>query len=221
MAVVDRQLRRPRCTRVLPSTHAARREPHERTPARLRSSSAAPASLRRQPAVRLGPRGVAEPDTPGGASACATRSGELRRAAARVAESLPHAGAGSPRELLGLEEQPVRVARVLAAPVLEDRGEHLGVVGLVLVDEHLEDRRRGEELGEHDALGRLVGALLVDRCAAGHPERDDDVARLALDEHLGGDREVLEAGTVRETTSNSVPCPGHPSSSARAAAPMS
>jgi hypothetical protein len=38
-----------------------------------------------------------------------------------------------------------------------------------------------------------VGALLVDRRAAGHAERDDDGAAVSLDEVLRGDGEVLEA----------------------------
>ena len=68
------------------------------------------------------------------------------------------------------------------------------VVGLVLVDEDLEDGGVGHELGRHDPGGRLVGADLVDLLLAGHAEGDHDPAALLLDQLLGRHGQVLEAG---------------------------
>jgi len=47
-----------------------------------------------------------------------------------------------------------------------------------------------------------MGADLVDRSLAGHPEGDDDAAVVFLDEHLGGNRQVLEARDGRRTPRN-------------------
>ncbi len=111
---------------------------------------------------------------------------------------------------MGLVEHPVGVSRVLAGAVLADGDECFGVLLLVLVDEDLEDVGGGEELGNHDPLGGLVGADLVDGGPSGHPEGDDYLAALVLDEQLARDGEVLEAGhgTAHHLETSAVPGAG-------------
>ena len=113
------------------------------------------------------------------------------RAGVRVAlaDAVPRA----PSELLGFVQEPVRIAGVLSRPVNAYRGKALGVLFLVLVDEDLEDMSIGQELGEHDALGRLVSAGLVDEGLSGHAERHHDAASLFFDQLLARDAEVLES----------------------------
>ena len=65
---------------------------------------------------------------------------------------------------------------MLAGSIVEDLGEDFGVVGLVLVNEDLENRSRGHQLSLHDALGRLVSALFVDGRRTRHAESHDDGA---------------------------------------------
>ncbi len=60
------------------------------------------------------------------------------------------------------------------------------------MDEDLEDMGVGEELGQHDALGGLVRADLVDGGAPGHPESHYDGAALLLDELLAGHPQVFD-----------------------------
>jgi len=67
-----------------------------------------------------------------------------------VGEALADALAGAGGELLGLVEDEVGVAGVIARAVLEHQGQLGRVVGLVLVDEHLQDGRVRHELGRHD-----------------------------------------------------------------------
>ena len=75
---------------------------------------------------------------------------------------------------------------MLAGTVDADRGQLGRVLLLVLVDEDLEDVGRGHQLGQHDALGGLVGADLVDGGPAGHAEGHHDPAVLLLDQALAG-----------------------------------
>ena len=124
----------------------------------------------------------------------ASRSVELDLERSGVAEALADSLTGPLAQLLGLKEHPVGVAGVVAGAVFKDRGQDLGVIGLVFVDEDFENRRAGEQLGHHDALGRFVGALLVDRGAAGHTEGHHDGAVVLFDEVLGRHGEVLKAG---------------------------
>jgi hypothetical protein len=111
---------------------------------------------------------------------------------------------------------------VLAGPVHADRGELGRVVLFVLVDEDLEDVGVGEELGQHDPLGRLVGADLVDGGPAGHAEGDDDGAALFSMSFLQATPRSLNPGTVRRIGFRSGRrSPGHCLSSSTASAPMS
>ena len=83
---------------------------------------------------------------------------------------------------------------MFARAVDTDLGQQLGIVLLVLVHEDLEDVGGGQQLGEHDPLGGLVRAHLVDGRPTGHSECHHDPAVLLLDDALALDPEVLEPG---------------------------
>src|SRR5665213_983950 len=111
-----------------------------------------------------------------------------------VRETLTHPLTRAQSELVGVKEHPVGVARVVSRAVLEDRFENFRIVGLVFVHEDFQYRRRGHELGLHDAQGRLVRALLVNRFRSRHAERHHNGRSVSFDHVLRRDGQVLETG---------------------------
>ena len=112
----------------------------------------------------------------------------------RVLEPLPLPGTGLPGEPLGIVEELDDVLGVLARPPLREEGELLLGLGLVLVDEDLDDVGVGHQLRHDQARRGLVGAGLVDGLWPRHPQGHHEVAASLLDQDLRGDREVLDAG---------------------------
>ena len=110
-----------------------------------------------------------------------------------VGEALPEAGSGPLCQALRTEEQVVDVGSVLPGPAVGQEGELSVVLGLVLVDEDLDNVFVRHQLREHEPCGGLVGAHLVLLHGPGHAQGHDDVAPLLLQQLLAGHREVLEA----------------------------
>ena len=105
----------------------------------------------------------------------------------RVLEPLPLAGPSLSGELLGVVEELDDVLRVLARPLLGEEGELLLGLGLVLVDEYLDDVGVRHKLRHDQAGGGLVGAGLVDGFWPRHPQGHHQVAAALLDQNLRGE----------------------------------
>ena len=110
----------------------------------------------------------------------------------RILEPLPQAGPSLLGEPLGVVEELDGVLGMLPGPPLGEGGELSLGVGLVLVDEDLEDVGVGHKLRHDQPRRGLVGAGLVDRLWPRHPQGHHQVAAPLLDQDLGGYREVLD-----------------------------
>ena len=83
---------------------------------------------------------------------------------------------------------------MLPGPPLGEEGKLSLGFGLVLVDEDLDYVGVGHKLRHDQPRRGLVGAGLVDRLGARHPQGHHQLAAPLLDQDLGGDGEVLDPG---------------------------
>lgn len=122
------------------------------------------------------------------------RSFHFKEQRSHVRIALPDSEPGPGRQIFLREEERDSVERMLAAPLLAHAEEVLRVGLFPLMYEDLEDVSVRHELCRHQPDRSNARGLEVE-VGATHPSaRQNDRGALLLDEHLGFDRNVFEAG---------------------------